>query len=218
MSEIEFHADARWMRECPAPYPAARGVPEWLKTMPMGTDEVPTLKRCPPFLQALTAGYVIPAPAELQFRTDAAGNLSFKVDGPWLERQAPEQYPGAPFVNSQLVKFINPWLLRTPEGYSTLFCHPLNRFDMPFIILAGLVETDRFYRQVHFPAVCIMRPGFTFTVAKGAPLVQAVPIRRETWQSRQIEADVSRVEEIRAEGRANPHAYKEQYWQKLEYR
>jgi hypothetical protein len=44
--------------------------------MPADFDQGATLKRCPPFLTAMTAGYIIPAPADVQFKMSADGQLS----------------------------------------------------------------------------------------------------------------------------------------------
>ena len=52
-----------------------------------------------------------------------------------------------------MIKFHNLWSIEAPEGYSLLFTHPVNRFDLPFTTLSGLVDCDR-YRDnwIHFPA------------------------------------------------------------------
>ena len=52
--------------------PAALGVPAWLKTMPQqafnavngGTTD--TVKRCPPFVDAMTSGFLIPLICDLK--------------------------------------------------------------------------------------------------------------------------------------------------------
>src|SRR5688572_2512404 len=64
---IESHAEHPDRH--PAPYPASRAVAQWLKDMPMDrpfqqsgpdgpqTVQVPTVKQCPPFIEAMTCGY-----------------------------------------------------------------------------------------------------------------------------------------------------------------
>jgi hypothetical protein len=50
----------------PRPYPARQGAPDWLKQIPPDTTAAPdnrmvgTVKKCPPFVDALGAGYFIP--------------------------------------------------------------------------------------------------------------------------------------------------------------
>ncbi len=82
-----------------------------------------------------------------------------------------------------LIKFHNLWTIEAPEGYSVLFTHPLNRFDLPFTTITGLVDCDR-YRDnwVHFPAHW-HDINFSGVVPKGTPIAQVVPVRRETWSA-----------------------------------
>src|SRR2546423_805012 len=84
---MEFHADPALLDRIPHPYPAAQAAPEWLKNMPMATaadPEVATVKRCAPFLEAMTAGYIIPLVCDivLDWKRDDAGTYHLEVDVP----------------------------------------------------------------------------------------------------------------------------------------
>src|SRR5258706_4059553 len=153
---IEFHTGGP--QRFPAPFPASRGIPEWFKNLQAGIDtpdeNIPTLKRCPPFLEALSCGYLIPLAGDVIFTTDARGNLTFQATGPVVETHDPIPYQTTPFAAAVLVKFMNPWIIKTPPGYSTLLIPAINRFHIPFLVLGGLVETDTYYREIHFPAIC----------------------------------------------------------------
>jgi hypothetical protein len=219
MCEIEFHCSDPVLREDARPYPASQAMPGWLKSMPVDVDgtTTPTIKRCPPFLGAMTAGYIFPAPVDLHFWCDAQGEL--RVQEPrWVETHVREQYAATPFKDATVAKFINPWLVRTPPGWSTMFCAPFNRFEIPFIPLAGVVETDTFYRQVNFPTICTLPKDSTYKIAKGTPLVQMIPMRREEWTSTTLPTDEQRLAETRSEFRGVSHAYKERYWVKQSFR
>ena len=124
------------------------------------------------------------------------------------------QFPGAPFSAAPLIKFISPWLIKTPAGYSTLFLAPLNRFDAPVVPLSGLVETDTYYRGVAFPAICLLEPGMQVTLKRGSPLVQIIPVLREEWKSTFTGWDEARLEQQDADLVDNPHMYKDGHWQK----
>src|SRR5690242_3311660 len=189
MQDIEFYGDERALRDFPHPYPAAQSVPEWLKDMTMAMGDEPTIKRCPPFLQAITAGYILPLATDCHFTCDANGKLGVRSEFSLVEAHFPTQYASSPFRNAAVVKFLNPWLVKTPPGYSTLFCAPMNRFETPFAMLCGIVETDTFYREVHFPAISTLRQNSSFTLPKGAPLMQAIPIKREEWESKLAQSD-----------------------------
>ena len=58
------------------------------------------------------------------------------------------QVTGTPLFESDrfLIKFHNLWTIEAPEGYALLFTHPVNRFDLPFTTLSGLVDCDRYTR------------------------------------------------------------------------
>src|SRR6478672_8288901 len=205
MPLIEFHAEPELFGTIPEPFPAARAVPDWLKQLPVDREGEPTIKRCAPFLQAMTAGYIIPVPFDIQFWNSADGQLSFYTVGNKPQNHLPSQQVGTPFAASRIVKLINPWLIKTPPGYSTLFIRPFNRFDCPFIPLTGLVETDTFYEAVQLPSICQIPPGSSYTLARGTPLVQVVPILRESWNSTAKVVDDAELEKTIQAFKANPH-------------
>ncbi|RUV52573.1 hypothetical protein EOA85_28405, partial [Mesorhizobium sp. M5C.F.Ca.IN.020.29.1.1] len=86
-------------------------------------------------------------------------------------------------------KFHNYWSIRTPPGWSCLFLPPLNRPTQPFECVAGIVDTDRYAADIHFPFFATAPDGL-YVIEKGTPLVQVIPVRRE---------DAALKAEIRAE-------------------
>jgi hypothetical protein len=183
----------------PPPVPAARGLPDWLRGMPAeaattfsGEDEE-TVKRCPPFVDAMTTGFLIPLFCDLrvqdgQFTWDADLPAGGSVDFPRapIGLHDPGNVAGTPLFEPDrfLVKFHNLWTIEAPEGYALFFTHPVNRFDLPFTTLTGLVDCDR-YRDtwINFPAQW-RDPGFQGVLPKGTPIAQCIPVRRETWSAR----------------------------------
>src|SRR5438552_3085754 len=81
---IEFHAIGH--QRFPAPYPAGRNIPDWYKDLQIEvkstrSDEIiPTIKRCPPFLEAITCGYIIPLADDVHFSTDARATCRFNQE------------------------------------------------------------------------------------------------------------------------------------------
>jgi len=222
---IEFHYDI--MRGLPQPFPAARAIPQWLKVMPAEVAAgdpksitLDTVKKCAPFLDAMTCGYVLPLACSVRFFMRTATSLDFETERPFdvIQSHPVAQYQGSPFGDRILVKFMNPWIVKTPPGYSTLFVPLLNQFTMPFQVLAGLVETDRFYRVIHFPSICTMLPGQRFVLPEGTPIVQAIPIRREPWRSEIAPRDPEKHREAFDREGASPHFYKDDDWVKKDYR
>ena len=53
----------------PRPYPANKDIPDWYKAMPVEAEahgaKGGTVKNCPPFLEAMTCGYILPLAADI---------------------------------------------------------------------------------------------------------------------------------------------------------
>jgi hypothetical protein len=102
---------------------------------------------------------------------------------------------GTPFFDedSFLIKFINFWTIELPPGYSLFVTHPVNRQDLPFHTLTGLVDADRFkHNFIHFPAQW-RDPNFSGMLPKGTPVAQCLPFKRDVWdaQFEVIEGDAA---------------------------
>lgn len=178
----------------PPPVPARDALPDWLRTMPsevdapsLGGEAVRTLKHCPPIIDALSTGVIIPLATDLHI---AGGEIAWDWDPPILDDalisrapvglHVPEQATGAPFrlTTDTVVKFMNFWTLDVPEGWSLLLTHPFNREDLPFRTLSGVVDGDLFRDgYVHFPALWT-DPAFEGTLPKGTPVAQVIAFPR----------------------------------------
>jgi hypothetical protein len=214
---IEFHTKPEFLGKIPEPFPASRAVPDWIKHLPIDREGEPTIKRCAPFLQAVTAGYIIPVPFDIQFACSPEGEVSFQWTPMMPQRHLPSQQIGTPFAAAKIIKFINPWMVKTPPGYSTLFIRPFNRFDCPFIPLTGIVETDTYIGAVQLPSISQMPPNSSYTLPRGAPLVQIVPILRESWTSTAQVLDDAQLQKSTEAYAENQHLYKHVNWRKMEY-
>lgn len=186
--KIEFSCPPELFDVLPRPQLARRSMPEWYRRMPMETP-LPgggvdlTVKNCMPFVDALSHAFMIPLQADLHVKD---GRMEWDWD--WHESPMgvhfPTQAPGVPFVdqNHIALKAINFWTIHTEPGYSTLFTHPLNRMELPFLTLTGLVDTDGFDAlPVHFPMLWVDR-DFEGTVPKGTPVAQCIPVLRESLE------------------------------------
>jgi len=198
----------------PRPIPAVLGLPNWFKTMPQKAfsevlqSEQMTVKKCPPFIDAMTCGFLLPLIADLQFengtfswdRDVPAGGLMNYSRSP-ISFHDNSQVIGTPFFEEDhfVIKFSNFWTFEMPAGYSLLITHPFNRHDLPFVTLTGLVDADA-YRDnfINFPAHW---HDFEFTgvLPKGTPVAQCIPFKRDAWTARFefIEGDaVGRLQEL----------------------
>ena len=194
-----FRCPAALMGVLPPPMPAVQGLPDWFKAMPQTAfnivtqEENQTVKRCPPFIDAMTYGFLIPLPCDL---TVANGEFSWDLDLPVNNvnnfTRSPVafhdagQVAGSPYHADDrlLIKFNNFWSIEAPEGYSLLFTHPVNRPELPFTTLTGLVDSDHYTDNiVHFPAHW-HDMNFSGVLPKGTPVAQCIPVKRESWAMR----------------------------------
>jgi hypothetical protein len=180
----------------PPPTPAATGLPGWFKAMPpQAFNEVlahdsNTVKRCPPFIDAMTSGFLIPLICDVKV---ADGEFTWDNELPLGQAVAfprspigfhhASQVTGTPLFDADLflVKFHNLWTIEAPDGYSLLFTHPVNRFDLPFTTLTGLVDCDHYHDAwIHFPARW-NDANFNGVLPKGTPVAQCFPVKRDNW-------------------------------------
>ena len=173
------------------PKPAKKNIPDWYKNlesysngkkMPTGQGKVETtVKRCMPVFDAMTAGYIIFSSMDVY--------VSIKDGLHWFEWSAKEairfhpieQALNHPSANGQpYPKWVNPWGIKTPKGYSCLFIPPTHR-ESPFRILEGIVDTDTYDNNVNLPFV-MKDINFEGLIPAGTPIAQVIPFKRDTWK------------------------------------
>lgn len=216
------------------PIPAVQKLPDWYKELrpfingqkklqanPDNTKNV-TVKWCNPFGDALASGYFLLLENDVQVtRTEDGHNFVWLRGGDGfisthskqqIRPQAiPEGYSNQPY------KFINSWGIKTPPGYSTLFTQPMNRSDLPFLTLSGVVDTDTYNIPVNFPF--LIRKDFEGIIEAGTPIAQAIPFERANWKAEFAEYDLGRAEKLRAAfGRKIYRPYKMGHWKRKEYK
>ena len=226
---LTFRCPAELEGVLPPPVPAAHGLPNWLKAMPsqafnaINGREENTVKRCPPFVDAMTSGFLIPLICDLKFEDGQiiwdndlppGGGVSF-VRSPIGFHDA-SQLTGTPLFESDrfLIKFHNLWTIEAPDGYAVLFTHPFNRFDLPFTTLTGMVDCDRYHDNwIHFPARW-HDVNFTGLLPKGTPIAQCLPVKRALWSGafETINGDaIGRLQETAASVTNEPGVYRRQF-------
>ena len=226
-------------RDYPAPVPAKTVIPGWYKDlakyrggashdikflMPIndrggdGTDV--STKLCMPFFDSFSMGYVYTLAADVEVSLDSDGLpvLSWENE-PHLLDTRPSADLAIP-VGYHPIHFgvKMQWHYETPPGYSILFTHPLNRWDLPFRTGSGVVDSDIWGLPTFIPF--FLRKDFQGTIPKGTPLIQMIPIKRDSWE---LEIDTSEesvnkhhiLEEKRRSNITNH--YRKTTWQKKVY-
>lgn len=216
------------------PKPAVRSLPEWFNKIPTfvnndkkfkffsDSTQNATIKWCNPFLDSLTAGYVLTLENDIKVTLEEEGSsFTWKsggtnyIDIHSKSQISPKMIPNG--FSDQPYKFKNNWSIKTPKGYSALFVHPLNRADLPFYTLSGFVDTDSYNIPVNFPF--LIRNDFEGIIPAGTPIAQVIPIKRESWTNEIAPYDENFITKSSAKFNSTIYrAYKNLFWKRKDYR
>lgn len=195
---IQFYCHPSLEGIIPEPKPAIKNLPDWFKDLPpnipleYGRDQYGgqqmTAKKCLPLLDAMSFGYTIPLCGDVRIITNHdCSKIEYK-ENKFLSlisfhdvKQIGER--SAPGFPANPIKFLNHWIIKTAPGWSTLFLPPLNHMNENFTCLAGLVDTDKYPKEVNFPAIWHTK-NFDGSLVSGTPLVTAIPIKRDTFDKK----------------------------------
>lgn len=184
------------------PQPALNFIPEWHRVLPKysegknfvnygGSGNNLTVKSCLPVTDAFTSGYIISSFYDMQVTRNNAGKpqiswaLSNRNVSPQLvQSNQPRKHN---FVNidgydDSEFSWLPVWCIKTPKGYSSMFVHPLNRIDLPFYTIGGVIDTDGWGDAGKHPFM--FKKGWEGIIPSGTPLIQVIPFKREDWNSK----------------------------------
>jgi hypothetical protein len=213
------------------PIPSYTSIPEWYKETssyisgekipdPTVGDTVSTIKKCMPVFDAMTAGYIIPTYVDLY--------VSKREDGPYYMWPSTEPISFHSIIQAEKYpknngfsypKWINPWSIKTPKGYSSLFIPPMHSDNNFFSILPGIVDTDVYSHPVNFPFI-LNDINFEGLIPAGTPMVQVIPFKRDAWKM-SFGGDKEKTESINQNNYSRSRffdSYKTLFRQKKEYR
>lgn len=216
------------------PVPAVSKVPEWYRSLArfdrsndditlgvnnnVGTDgAMVATKMCMPFFDALTAGYHYVLEDDVYVDLDKEGKpiISWKGQVMMVDKRPTIELPVPDNCHPIHYGWRMNWFYETPPGYSVLITHPMNRYDLPFYTMSGIVESDIWGLPV-FTAFFLKR-NFIGVIPKGTPIFQIIPIKRESWESECVETEETfERHQFAAENRRSRlyGYYKETAWRK----
>lgn len=203
--KIEFiSSDQKILEHFPIK-PAKQALPEWFKDLPRDRSReidkgqgnypeflgniIPTIKKCMPVGDLITAGYIIPNAYEQKFDTfDNIGYEHFSREMNMMSGQDPangHHYEQCPVkwqgdTKKNYFKILLPWRIVTPPGYSSLFFQPFYRPNDRYTMLPSIIDTDQFdgvYQN--FPGYLLKN---NVTIESGEPLIQVIPFKRDDWK------------------------------------
>lgn len=215
--------------------PASEFVPEWYRKSPgritgatselfpeapAGTNS--TYKKCTPFFDAITAGYMVYLTADIEVIKQENGMpfIMYRPERKIITAHSAEQWEGLPCpegYSPYVYKWHNQFNIKLPKDYSLLFVSPINRFDLPFVTVTGIVDCDMYTGNVHFPF--FIKNNFTGIIEKGTPITQIIPIKREYWEREHGSYDADKTSLHQQTFFSTiKRSYKTNYWQKKEYK
>lgn len=223
---VTFSHDAGWENVYPKPIPAVKAMPGFFKKLDTQMDpsdpQSSTAKRCIPFIDAMSAGYIIPLWADLHvIASDDGLHAEFSKNMPMNDSISghPEaQIKGHPYsdnpISSNALKLHNPWVITTPKGWSCYFVPPINHFERRFQPISASVDTDTYYNEINFPIIWTGGYG-EFTIKRGTPFVQVIPYKRETLSLEVGITDKQKRDSVhRRLGTYLNSAYRKEFWHK----
>jgi hypothetical protein len=216
------------------PRPAVSSLPAWYKKIPPFTNGdkklrfpidygMPnsSIKKCVPFLDAMTSGYMVILEEDIHVEITDEGTpvIRWRSSDELMTFHSPDQYEGMTIPNEyhqMVAKWKNNWSMRTPKGYSLLYTHPFNRLDLPFSTFTGLVDTDSYHNPVQFPF--ILKKEFEGIITAGTPLCQIIPVKISHWKSKATEYDADQnYLKSKKFHQTFVRSYKKNYWKRKLY-
>lgn len=166
-----------------APTPIKNHIPQWYKDAETYDNEgVEGLKTCVPFLDSMISGYalttwedlIITQQDEIVYMEDVGSmvNERFSSVGSTIPR--PKGYLNNHFA------WGGKWGIEVPAGYSIIITHPLNRLDLPFTTLSGIIDADTWVPPGNIPF--FLQKDFNGLIPKGTPFAHIFPYKRESWK------------------------------------
>jgi hypothetical protein len=233
MAKIVFHSNRQYNNNGGDlnPSPTKKNMPQWFIEssrywFPEDTSSL-SFKACPALIDAFVTGYVLKTPCDIFIAkgTNAQGEEQVVA----MTQHGYEDFCGSrvdmlgfpkpPGTDKHFHWYPN-WMPGLEEGYSALYVHPLNRYDLPFTTLSGIIDNDKMDTPGLMPF--FLKDGFEGLIPKGTPYAQIIPFKREDWES---EEKMYTQEEIleRHQYQANKFrvpeggAYKRKVWSRKRY-
>jgi len=221
------------------PEPTIKHLPDWYRKaeryhkLPSGEPYrqqdgslMLTWKSCPAIFDVLITGYVLRLPCDIEFYLNDENKISVKVHDQNLQHFCTERPPMPGFAApmgyyEDHFAWYPDWATIIPEGYTALYTHPMNRYDLPFTMPFGIIDNDK----VNLPGLMpfYIAKGFQGIIKAGTPYMQILPFKKENWESK-IEFEIP--EKIYQKNMDNSKkyrtpeggVYKNEIWQRREYK
>ena len=214
----------------PRPKPARDYTPEWYKNLPafennqMVIDQSgnvnKTEKLCVPFSDTFNFGYIQETWCDINISVQN-GNLIYNCSGKpkMMEFRNVDyrSYGGNGFYDVEFAWHVQ-WAPKVPKGYSVLYTHPLNRYDLPFYSFSGVVDSDRYFYEAAGNSPFLLKEGFEGIIPAGTPMFQIIPFKRDDWKSSSSSFDESSPIRASYIGKHFWGTYRKEFWTKKTFK
>lgn len=233
MKKVEFYPKTKEIELLvPHPKPSRLYIPQWYKDIPFFENKEfkvnergqanLTLKSCVPFLDSYNMGYIQETWCDIIIEREKITNniiYRYSMKPEIMNHRGIKNY----FQISDAfdpVEFIwhQPWIPKLPKGYSMLYTHPLNRYDLPFLSLTGVIDNDVYFTEAGANYPFYLKKDFIGIIPAGTPMLQMIPIKRDNWVSdkKEVNSDLKTMAFITLSKFYG--YYKKHFWQKKNYK
>jgi hypothetical protein len=186
------------IEEC-RPKPTNKYIPQWWKDMPLDAfhqshiiPAMETVKGCPSFPDFFSQGFVIPAWCDILLnydkKTEQWSTKSGRKDGGnqfMVESHPKEQF--LRFVDAKFMgdkqyftfKFVCPWQVITPKGYSVLQLPMFYHYSNEFTVMPGIIDTS-VHHEINQQVAFTSDKDEVF-IPRGTPIAQYIPFKNTKY-------------------------------------
>jgi hypothetical protein len=169
--------------------PSRTMVPDWYKNQKPDQGISKSFKKCVPFLEAITCGYLVKLPMDVYIEQrdnvpfvvwsnfeEGKDLIGYKLNDSIDNIPAPEGF----HKNTFYWKF--PVSFQLPVGHSALFTQPLNRFDSPFLCFSVVIDGG-YTLPPGANVPFYIRENFEGLIPQGTPIAQIIPFKNGSWSA-----------------------------------
>jgi len=198
-------------------------------------DIVGGLKSCVPFLDAMLSGYMLHTWVDVEItRNDGIVEWKYLEENEYTENVEQVDDTAIPMIGERIgdightiprpaghaenhLTFSGVWGFKVPRGWSLLITHPMNRFDLPFTTMSGIIDSDSFSASGNIPF--FIKEGWTGIIPKHTPFAQLIPVQRKSWYASVDKGlHLAWAKEVGNRARSVPYGYyKKNIWVRKDY-
>jgi hypothetical protein len=221
------------------PNQSSRSIPKWFNDAEMyvkdpntgekvdtywNDQKMLTFKACPALIDAFAIGYIYKTPCDILFKNEN-NKIIIEIQNGYQDfctsrGTDPQLHIPNGFYKEHFSWYPN-WAPELPEGYSGIYITPLNHFELPFMTMAGIIDSDKMTMPGLVPF--FLKEGFTGIIPKGTPYLQVIPFKREDWKADYEFYDNNQLldrhqENAKVLRQSGNGIYKKRFWSNKKYR